>query len=702
MDDDFLAYYKNNLAFLRQRSEVFAQQYPKIAQNLGLSAFECADPFVERVLEGVAFLSARNEQKLDQGNTLILQDLLQSIAPALAMPHPALANIQFPAHAHVQSSLAAITLATQFKTTIQQVSCKFSALFTVNLCPIVFSEPQQHYQLEDLLGVYFDSHNCKSALSFSFSIFDCKALPDDVDLFLNLPELEAGLLAQWLNMNLTAIVVQDPKTSQIYQLSVDSSGKTESSVWTDASAGVSDPSQRKWNSSLSAYQPSSQVQKLQAAGLSPETIAQAFYSVPHAYSSFEGESISCDRDITFFDFSSTGSVANQEHKADLGTHMHIATATQGMAVYLSILHKPNLLQEILGIGKGMSLLSLYSVYPQLCKYLLFKGLGMALAQLQSKVSLSSGRLIFVFDILQPKLNLGNQIALTNVVPFLNIFPKRCSYTQMTLRSYYHLIPERTAPDDYEILSISSVELLGSDHSVVYTALPFFSQSLDPQQMFFVQQRQERIKGTYVPRSAYQKSESFVAFCGADFKLLLSKHLNMVANTYCSNADLPVFLRQGAEFSSLDDHLIGHMLDTKLQVYPALITRSNNQSYALLSYFNLHVNSLLERGVEQIKLILQELLKAYAAPHGDLDLELLAHALIRVDKEEHTFRFIQQGIVFFEQGVVLKLYFDPEKSGGSSLFFLARILCAMLQQCVSLNQHCRVVAYTKQGEELATC
>lgn len=700
MDDDFLAYYKNNLAFLRQRSEVFAQQYPKIAQNLGLSAFECADPFVERVLEGVAFLSARNEQKLDQGNSLILQDLLHSLAPALAMPHPALANIQLPANARAQSSLHTIALATQFKTTIQQVSCKFSALFAVNLCPITFTDPQQHYQLEDLLGAYFDSHRCKSALSLAFSIYDRNALPDDVDLFLNMPELEAGLLAKWLTMNLTAIVVQDPKTAKIYPLHVHSAAHAGDDVGTrtsnsaaataaaTASATAVGPTTTattaittapaRWSSASMAAMSAAQQQQLQAAGLSPEVIAQAFYPVAHAYSGLADGYDGIDGGDSGF--------------ANAGA----------MAVYLSILHKPNLLEEILSIGKGMSLLSLYSVYPQLCKYLFFKGLGTALAQLQSKVSLTSGRLIFVFDTLQPKLNLGAQIALTNVVPMLNVFPKRCSYTQMTLRSYYHLIPERTAPDDYEVLSISSVELLGTDHAVAYTAWPYFSRSLDPQQLFFILQRQERAKGTYVPRSAYPKSESFVAFCSADFKPLLSQHLNVVANTYCSNADLPVFLRQGVEFSSLDDTLTGHMLDSKLQVYPALITRSNNQSYALLAYFKLHVNSLLEQGVEQIKLSLQELLKAYAAPHGDLDLELLAHALIRVDKKEQTFRFIQQGIVFFEQGIVLKLYFDPEKSGGSSLFFLARILCSLLQQCVSLNQHCRVVAYTKQGEELATC
>ena len=33
--------------------------------RLGLEAFECADPYVERLLEGFAFLAARVQLKID-------------------------------------------------------------------------------------------------------------------------------------------------------------------------------------------------------------------------------------------------------------------------------------------------------------------------------------------------------------------------------------------------------------------------------------------------------------------------------------------------------------------------------------------------------------------------------------------------------------------------------------------------------------
>lgn len=651
MDADFISYYKDNLAFLRQQSEVFASQYPKIAKNLGLSSFECADPFVERLLEGVAFLSARNEQKLDQGATFILQDLLSSFAPALAIPHPALANCLLTKYTF--DGFKTIQLGSQFKISVKQTVCKFSTLFDVELAPIVFSEPEQHYQLEDLLKGYYDSSKTKSALSLKFDIDEASNLPQDIELFLNLSEIDAGLIAQLLNMNLTGVFIQDQATGKITPLEYQ----------------------------VASFEKDPMLNSLLESGLSKDTIAQAFYFAE----SPSNQSLSQKTRLSA-SFKSSPNKTPEYAKSDLGIYAS-----------LSILTKNNLMANILGIGAGMSYLVLYSAYPQLCKYVLLHNLGQAL---KSNLQLKQGRIFFTFDTLYPKLNLSSNSFLTNVLPLINCFPKRCSYTSLSLRSYYHVIPERPQPDNFEVITISSIEVLGSDHNIQHTAVPYFSRSLESDQLFFIQHRQERAKGTFIPRTPYNRSECFVSLCSADFKQLIRPHLNLVANTYCSNADLPMFIKQGENIESLDEEITTTLLDLKLEVEPALIMRSNQQSYALLGYFNLHINSLLAQDEERMRLSLQELLKAYAAPHGTPEFELLSQSLVSLVKRPQTFRHIHQGIVFFEPGLHLELYFDPEKSGGSSLFFLAQILCTMLQSFSPLNEHCEVVAYTKKGEVLA--
>ncbi|HEV8290424.1 MAG TPA: type VI secretion system baseplate subunit TssF, partial [Tepidisphaeraceae bacterium] len=65
MDRRLLSYYNRELAHLREMGAEFAREFPKIAGRLALEDFTCADPYVERLLEGFAFLTSRVQLKLD-------------------------------------------------------------------------------------------------------------------------------------------------------------------------------------------------------------------------------------------------------------------------------------------------------------------------------------------------------------------------------------------------------------------------------------------------------------------------------------------------------------------------------------------------------------------------------------------------------------------------------------------------------------
>lgn len=95
MDKRFLFYYNRELQHLREMSGEFAAQYPKIAGRLGLDAFDCVDPYVERLLEGCAFLSARVQVKLDAEFPRFTQHLFETVAPHYLSPVPSMAIVQF-------------------------------------------------------------------------------------------------------------------------------------------------------------------------------------------------------------------------------------------------------------------------------------------------------------------------------------------------------------------------------------------------------------------------------------------------------------------------------------------------------------------------------------------------------------------------------------------------------------------------------
>ncbi|MDY0974769.1 type VI secretion system baseplate subunit TssF [Massilia sp. CFBP9012] len=89
-----LRYYSQELQHLREMGGEFAAQYPKIAGRLGLEGFECADPYVERLLEGFAFMAARVQMKIDAEYPRFTQHLSELVYPHFLAPTPSMAIVQ--------------------------------------------------------------------------------------------------------------------------------------------------------------------------------------------------------------------------------------------------------------------------------------------------------------------------------------------------------------------------------------------------------------------------------------------------------------------------------------------------------------------------------------------------------------------------------------------------------------------------------
>ncbi len=94
MEPRFLRHYNRELQYIREMGAEFAQEFPKIAGRLGLEGFECADPYVERLLEGFAFLAARIQFKLDAEFPRFTQHLLEAVYPHYLAPTPSMAVVQ--------------------------------------------------------------------------------------------------------------------------------------------------------------------------------------------------------------------------------------------------------------------------------------------------------------------------------------------------------------------------------------------------------------------------------------------------------------------------------------------------------------------------------------------------------------------------------------------------------------------------------
>ncbi|ANC04065.1 type VI secretion system protein ImpG [Pseudomonas putida] len=145
MNPKLLRYYERELQHLREMGGEFARDFPKVAGRLGLESHACADPYVERLLEGFSFLAARVQLKIDAEFPRFTNHLLELVYPHYLAPTPATALVQ------LQPDLAEGSLAAGFTVPRgtplhsllgkgDQTACEFRTAHDVTLWPIELTE----------------------------------------------------------------------------------------------------------------------------------------------------------------------------------------------------------------------------------------------------------------------------------------------------------------------------------------------------------------------------------------------------------------------------------------------------------------------------------------------------------------------------------------------------------------------------------
>ncbi|MCA9266432.1 MAG: type VI secretion system baseplate subunit TssF [Planctomycetales bacterium] len=147
MDPRLLTYYNRELHHLREMGGEFAEEFPKIAGRLGLDGFECIDPYVERLLEGFAFMAARVQLKLDSEFPNFTQHMLQMVYPHYLVPTPSMAVVRFHPDLEEGSLSEGFTLPrhTVLRSHIgkgEQTACEYRTAHDVTLWPIELVEAE--------------------------------------------------------------------------------------------------------------------------------------------------------------------------------------------------------------------------------------------------------------------------------------------------------------------------------------------------------------------------------------------------------------------------------------------------------------------------------------------------------------------------------------------------------------------------------
>lgn len=147
MDPRLQRLYEAELSFLRDSGQEFAQEFPKIAGRLALNAVEIADPYVERLLEGFAFLTARVQLKMEAEFPTFTQSLLQMVYPHYLAPTPSMAVVQIQPDPALRAAAGGVMLprGTDLRSllaTEEQTNCTFRTAHSVQLLPIEIAEAE--------------------------------------------------------------------------------------------------------------------------------------------------------------------------------------------------------------------------------------------------------------------------------------------------------------------------------------------------------------------------------------------------------------------------------------------------------------------------------------------------------------------------------------------------------------------------------
>ena len=145
MDPRLAAHYENELNFLRDMGAEFAAEFPKVASRLDLGNTEIADPYVERLLEGFAFLTARIQLKMEAEFPTFTQSLLQMVYPDYLAPTPSMTIVKLTPDAALRGTPAGIDLkaGTELQSllgTEDQTKCEFRTAHAMRLLPIDIAE----------------------------------------------------------------------------------------------------------------------------------------------------------------------------------------------------------------------------------------------------------------------------------------------------------------------------------------------------------------------------------------------------------------------------------------------------------------------------------------------------------------------------------------------------------------------------------
>ncbi|MBD3390391.1 MAG: type VI secretion system baseplate subunit TssF [Chitinivibrionales bacterium] len=136
-------YYEEELRYLYESGREFATAHPDRARFLNIDAVGDRDPYVERLFEGFAFLTARIREKLDDGLPELTEGLINLMWPQFLREVPSAAVVQFAPRPGLLTESRVLPRGTEVLSGPvgrESVACRFITTHKVTINPIALKD----------------------------------------------------------------------------------------------------------------------------------------------------------------------------------------------------------------------------------------------------------------------------------------------------------------------------------------------------------------------------------------------------------------------------------------------------------------------------------------------------------------------------------------------------------------------------------
>jgi type VI secretion system protein ImpG len=200
----FNKYFQDELAYLRELGREFAGAYPALAPML---ADRGGDPDVERLLEGIAFLTGRIRQKLDDEIPEVIHGIAGLLFPHLLSPLPAATIMEISPLRGALRERTLVAAGAEFASIdVDGTQCRFRSAWACELVP---------WGIEDVRFELLPRGRQQLRITFRVNpgVQLASIVPDKTRLHLAADTRSSLALLMWIHEHLEDVVLIDEKVT---------------------------------------------------------------------------------------------------------------------------------------------------------------------------------------------------------------------------------------------------------------------------------------------------------------------------------------------------------------------------------------------------------------------------------------------------------------------------------------------------------